>query len=364
MASKTSSSNNRAAKSRKSNISRQDIEYYFRKTLNLNKDKKTLRKGPDDPVQMDTNTKMFWKLKKQAAKDSEIYGQERVSDYLQDFDAKTKDDSAAINRISQMAIEEASHLYAQPDRSRANSRMSAKEIENDIKIKEKERRNSSVRFITVTNQNESSSKKKQPKPMPHHLKFLHGQNSQETQQTQTVDSRYNSRGESNFETAKNAADFKQVSLPKIQAVNDVIKGSLFVQTQSDTPGKQRNLPLSLRHRKLNSQGAPEELALTHDQVLVEQMRAQSILIRKRLDIAHNEGQSYRAIGEDLEFPREQTVNSGREQVRTTRDRAARPDGNRHVQRNVLRYKVWQYKPEHFYERQEKVKASKPQDHLH
>lgn len=43
---------------------------------------------------------MFWKLKKQAAKDSEIYGQERVSDYVQDFDAKTKDDSVAINRIS------------------------------------------------------------------------------------------------------------------------------------------------------------------------------------------------------------------------------------------------------------------------
>lgn len=108
--------------------------------------------------------------------------------------------------------------------------MSAKEIENEIKIMEKERRNSSVRFITVTSQDEPSPKKKQLKVIPHHLKFLHGQNSQETQQTQTVDSRYHSRGESNFETARNATDLKQVSLPKIEAVNDVIKGSLFVQT--------------------------------------------------------------------------------------------------------------------------------------
>ena len=26
--------------------------------------------------------------------------------------------------------------------------------------------------------------------------------------------------------------------------------------------------------------------------------------------------------------------------------------------------MWQYKPEHFHDRQEKAKASKPQDHLH
>lgn len=57
------------------------------------------------------------------------------------------------------------------------------------------------------------------------------------------------------------------------------------------------------------------------------------------------------------------MNSGRKQVRTTRDRAARPDGNRHVQRNVLRHKVWQYKPEHFHDRQEVGKTGRRQDHL-
>ena len=45
---------------------------------------------------------MYWKIKKQAAKDSEIFGPDRISDYyMQDFDAKTKADSViVVNRIS------------------------------------------------------------------------------------------------------------------------------------------------------------------------------------------------------------------------------------------------------------------------
>lgn len=152
MGTKTQSSHSRQVKSRKSNISRQDIEHYFRKTLKLNKDKHTLRRGADPDqasTTLDPRTKMYWKLKKQVNKDSEIYGQDRISEYAQNFDAKTREETVAINRISQQAIEEASQV---PDRGKANSRISAKELEDDIKMQDREKRNGSQRFITVVNE--------------------------------------------------------------------------------------------------------------------------------------------------------------------------------------------------------------------
>ena len=84
VATKSQSSHSRQGKSRKTDMSRQDIEHYFRKTLNLNKDKHRLRRGlePDQgATALDPSTKMYWKLKKQVVKDSEIYGPERISDY-------------------------------------------------------------------------------------------------------------------------------------------------------------------------------------------------------------------------------------------------------------------------------------------
>lgn len=36
---------------------------------------------------MDTDTKMFWKIKKQIEKDSEIYGSHRMSGYIENDDA-------------------------------------------------------------------------------------------------------------------------------------------------------------------------------------------------------------------------------------------------------------------------------------
>lgn len=325
VATKTQSSNSRQGKGEGVGAQRQDIEHYFRRTLNMNKDKRPLRRG-SEPGEgssgLDPRTKMYWKLRKQVAKDSEIYGPERISDYAQTFDAKTKGEAAPIgNRISQKAVEAASQA---PERGRANSRMSAKELEDDLKSRERERRTSSMRFITVVNEERV-------------LASTDGLEGKALGPLEQSDLRPRS---------------ELTSLPRISALRtssvDVADGSQQVSGYSK--------------KRASSIEAGERPTPPREQLQLESLRAKSILTRKRLDLRQRPEKAYASIGTDIELPRQAQIAKGRSEIRGARERTTRPDGSRHLQKAVLRHKIWQYKPEH-YEVAEEVRAPpKPQDH--
>ena len=92
------------------------------------------------------------------------------------------------------------------------------------------------------------------------------------------------------------------------------------------------------------------------------MRAKSILARRRLDLEQRPDRSYSAIGEDIQYPREEKIRTGHRRIRVARDRSAQPDGSRHIQKEVLRHKVWLYKPEHYVPVEAKIVEQKRQTH--